>query len=177
MKIYVVGSSGSGKTYFARKLALQCALTHIDVDELWVNRGGKRFYNTPESVLTREKQELRKEISDEIAALCKKERWVIEGNYNFLHMQIAQVADRIIFLDVPPAIAVLNLIKREVIQENRRKGFHFGNFLLLLPTAMAKMRGKRHKLLTVLADYRAKTVVLRSRRDVTNYLDESTAHS
>jgi len=84
-RVVVVGTSGSGKTTMARRLANLLGGTHIEVDALhW----GPNWTEMPTEVL-RQRAE----------AAVLAERWVVDGNYGKIRDVLWSRADTIIWLD------------------------------------------------------------------------------
>ena len=67
-RVSVIGSSGAGKTTFARKLARRLGAPHLELDSVFHQPGWKQ--------LDRETFQLR------VKAYASAERWVIDGNYS-----------------------------------------------------------------------------------------------
>jgi adenylate kinase family enzyme len=98
-KIAIVGSPGSGKSTFARKLAEATGLPLHHLDALYWGPGWVRRHTADEwSALQ--------------SALVAGDRWIIDGNYHStLDIRIA-AADTVIFLDVSPWRALWNIFAR-----------------------------------------------------------------
>lgn len=91
MKIHIIGGSGSGKTYLARKLAKEHGIPHYDLDDLqWDNKaesyGIKRDPGERDALL---------------ADILKNADWIIEGVYFAWCGQCFADADIIYLLNVP----------------------------------------------------------------------------
>lgn len=84
-RVVVVGSSGSGKTTFARELAKRLGSTHVEIDAI--------HWQADWVPLPREA--LRARLADALAG----ERWVVDGNYGSLRDLIWPRATAIIWLD------------------------------------------------------------------------------
>lgn len=97
-RIVVIGSGGSGKSTFARRLGeiLGIAVVHLD-KEYW--RPG--WVETPKDVW-RERVEL----------LTRGDSWIIDGNYSgTLDVRLA-ACDTVVFLDLPRAVCVWRVLRR-----------------------------------------------------------------
>lgn len=88
-RVVVVGSSGSGKTTVARKLAATLGVSHVELDAL------HHRPNWTEATA----DELRVAVSREIEHL---DGWVVDGNYyGKLGDFVLRQADTIVWLDLP----------------------------------------------------------------------------
>lgn len=98
-KIAVVGSSGAGKSTFARKLDLILKIKVFHLDRLFWKQNWTR-----------------KTHYDRIALLEKltlgEKQWIIEGNYLASLEPVLQEAEAIIFLDISPFLCLFRIIKR-----------------------------------------------------------------
>jgi len=97
-RILVIGSSGAGKSTFARRLSEATGLKIVHLDQLfwkpnWVEPTKEEWRETLEEIL-------------------QNEAWIIDGNYSgTLDLRI-QRADTVIFLDFPRAVCVWRVLKR-----------------------------------------------------------------
>ena len=97
-RIVVVGTSGSGKTTFARSLAQRLGYPHIELDSLhWLP-------NWTEAPL----ELFRERVTQAVAS----EYWVIDGNYGKVRDIVWSRADTIVWLDYPLWVALWRLLKR-----------------------------------------------------------------
>lgn len=101
MKIYIIGSVGSGKTTLARKLASMLGLPHYETDNFVWSRssdGDRRNSNEVRDVLFRD--------------AIQQPGWIVEG----VHLDWTEKgfleAEYIIFLDIPVKTRSLRIIKR-----------------------------------------------------------------
>ena len=104
-KILVIGSAGSGKTTFSKKLSIILNLPTIHLDkEYW-----KAGWVEPNH----------EEWEDKVKELLQKEKWIIDGNYaSTLELRVKE-ADMIIFLDYNRFVCVNGVLKR--VFKNRKK--------------------------------------------------------
>ena len=103
-KILVLGSSGAGKSTFARRLhdILGVKLIHLD-----------QYYWKPNWTRT-EKEDWEKKVRE----LISGDEWIIDGNYrSTLDLRLPQ-ADTIIWLDFPPLVCFWRIMKRR-LKKNR----------------------------------------------------------
>lgn len=93
-RIQVIGAAGSGKTTLARQLAERIGVEALDLDTL----------------TGRDAVELRQTCERRAA----EPAWVCEGIYGGWTEPLLRAADRIIWLDLPPALSAYRIIRRHV---------------------------------------------------------------
>lgn len=97
-KIIIIGCSGSGKSWLAKKIAeiTGYPLIHLD-NEYWLPNWTK----PPKDEWIAKQKEL-----------IKAERWIIEGNYNSTMELRFAAADLVIFLDINKILCIISAAKR-----------------------------------------------------------------
>jgi adenylate kinase family enzyme len=98
-RILVIGSSGAGKSTFARRLGEKTGLKVIHLD---------RLYWKPNWVETADKNDWKAVVQKALAG----DAWIIDGNYSGTLEMRAEKCDTVIFLDLPPALCVYRILKR-----------------------------------------------------------------
>lgn len=97
-RISVVGSSGVGKTTFARCLAQKLNLRHIELDAIhW----GSDWTPMPAPL-----------FRQEVASSLGGDRWVVDGNYHLVRDLVWSRADTVIWLDFPLGTSMVRLLRR-----------------------------------------------------------------
>ncbi|CEG22983.1 topology modulation protein [Planococcus massiliensis] len=106
-KIAIIGSGGSGKSTFARKLGdkLQLPVYHLDAI-LWKPNW---------TAVSRSQQEAIQ------LQLVNKEEWIIDGNYNGTLDLRLEAADCIIFMDMPRNLCIYRILKRNFLYRNTQR--------------------------------------------------------
>lgn len=106
-KIAIIGSGGSGKSTFARKLGekLQIEVFHLDAI-LWKPNWTAVSKNQQEAIQHQ---------------LVSKDQWIIDGNYNGTLDLRLNAADCIIFMDMPRKLCVYRVFKRMLLYRNRQR--------------------------------------------------------
>lgn len=105
-KVLVIGSSGAGKSTFARRLHQATGLPLIHLD---------RLYWKPNWVETTDKNQWR----ETVGKVLQGGEWIIDGNYSgTLEMRIEK-CDTVIFLDLSRIVCTYRVIKRVALY---RKG-------------------------------------------------------
>ena len=97
-RLVVVGTSGSGKTTMAKRLAHLLAVPHVELDSLYF---GPNFSTVPESVLR-----------ERVATAIEEDHWVTDGNKRAVRDLVWPRADTIIWLDYPAAVTLWRLGRR-----------------------------------------------------------------
>lgn len=102
MKINVVGTSGSGKSTFARRLADTLGVPYIELDRLYWRAN---WQGTPDAAfMTRIAETLR----------AAPDGWVLDGNYNRTREVKWREVDTIIWLDYGFALTLYQAVKRAI---------------------------------------------------------------
>ncbi len=120
----VVGTSGAGKSTFARKLASRLRADHVELDELhwdanWTEREQADF-------------------EARVAARTAGERWVVDGNYSSVrHVTWARATD-IVWLDFSRAVVWSRVIRRTFRRAATRETLWAGNRESLARALFAK---------------------------------------
>jgi adenylate kinase family enzyme len=109
MNIAVIGSSGCGKTFIAKRLAERYGLEHIEMDSMafdpgWTLRPVENF-----------KADLEKRLEKATSG------WVTDGNWESIGGIQLLLADKIIWLDLPRSAVMRQLIPRTLFRVLTRK--------------------------------------------------------
>lgn len=99
-KVLVIGSSGAGKSVFARRLAVRTGLPLIHLDAIYWKPG---WVKTPKEAWAR--------TVDELLA---RDRWVMDGNYAGTLDRRLAACDTVVFLDLPRSVCLWRAVKRRV---------------------------------------------------------------
>jgi len=105
MKIYIVGSVGSGKTTLARKVADNLHIPHFETDNF--------VWNHQPTGDIRNEINVRNHL---FTNAVRQENWVIEGVHIDWTDEALLAADQIIFLDVPVNKRIWRIIRRYIRQ-------------------------------------------------------------
>jgi adenylate kinase family enzyme len=106
-KIIVIGSSGAGKSTFARRLGEATGLEVIHLDRLYWK---PNWTETP-------KDEWRKTVE----RIVRGDSWIIDGNFGGTLEPRFEACDTVIFLEMPPAVCVYRILKRVVFYRPGRR--------------------------------------------------------
>lgn len=101
MRIAVVGTSGSGKSTFARRLAELAGAPHIELDAInW--QADWRDLNTHDP------EEFRRRVAEAVA----QERWVSDGNYSKVRDLVLARATHLVWLDYSRPLTIRRVVWR-----------------------------------------------------------------
>lgn len=112
----MVGTSGSGKSTFARRLAAARGLTYVELDALnhlpnWEQRSAEGM------------------TADVVAILdAATDGWVVDGTYRSkLGTTVLDRADTVVWLDLPRSVVMLAVARRTIRRLVRREVLWNGN--------------------------------------------------
>jgi adenylate kinase family enzyme len=112
-RINVIGTSGSGKTTFARRTAEVLGFPHFEMDALfWRPNWGE----TPVD-----------EFRQKVREALKGDTWTIDGNYSKVRDIVWARADTVVWLDYPFAIVMGRVIWRTFRRGLTREELWSGN--------------------------------------------------
>ena len=113
MRIFIMGSSGAGKTRLAADLANQLQVPHLELDSL---RHQPKWQPLPDA-----------DFRSRVGTVCKADTWVVDGNYHVVRdLALARATD-VILLDYPKRIVMCRLVRRSLTRVFLRKRLWNGN--------------------------------------------------
>ncbi|MCD6345684.1 MAG: adenylate kinase [Anaerolineae bacterium] len=112
-RVHVVGTSGSGKTTSAQRLAARLEVPHVELDALYWGPG---WAGSPPEVF-------RWRVSEALSG----EAWVVDGNYSRVRDIIWERADTVVWLDFPLAVIMARLLWRTLSRIVTREELWHGN--------------------------------------------------
>jgi adenylate kinase family enzyme len=173
-KIWIIGSSGSGKSCFSEQLSWRLGYKNHCLDDLfWVSCWQKR-----------EAAAFVKGVSD----LIKEDSWIIEGVYSQISADLLGEVDSVIWLDPPlykliyrvAKRSIINiLLKREICNGNRetfRNLFSRQSILLFLLKSHRSNRKEYVKYCDYLMHNRPEVVVYRIKEHTQTFINQLVAN-
>jgi adenylate kinase family enzyme len=106
-KILVIGSSGAGKSTFARRLGAATGIEVIHLDQIhwkpnWTEPAKEEWRATVENAL-------------------RGDSWIMDGNFGgTMEMRVA-ASDTVIFLDLPPLVCIYRILKRVIFYYGKNR--------------------------------------------------------
>lgn len=104
MKILIVGTVGTGKTTLARRLSKDYNIKYYEIDSI--------VHDDSQNGRKREEEEQNVIIKN----INKNENWIIEGVLRKNLQYLLELADKIIYLDVPKYKRNIRILKRYIKQ-------------------------------------------------------------
>ncbi len=161
MKIAVLGYAGSGKTFLSDYISAKKKIPVLHLDGIKWDKEWKQIDNSV--------------VLPKVTEFMAKEDWIIDGYYEYLLMnERLEQADKIIPLLLPRLTCFYRAIKRT--KTRRKEGYKndlnwwFVRFTLF--GCRNKERNKKYK--TIAEKYNDKTVVLKTRRQVKDFMKSIT---
>ena len=113
MRYVVIGTSGVGKSTFAKALAAYTHAAYIELDHLhWAPDWTER----PDT-----------EFSAAVASATETERWVVDGNYSVVRSIVWPRATHVIWLNFSRSVVFTRIIRRTVRRAALREKLWHGN--------------------------------------------------
>jgi adenylate kinase family enzyme len=138
-RISVVGCSGAGKTTLARRFVRQLGYRHVELDALYHQPNWQPLPT----------EQFRQAATDALHG----DGWVVEGSYSAVRPLVLERSDMVIWLDLPRAAVMRQLIprtlKRLVLRETLWNGNRerWGNLFKLTPEqSILVWAWKRHAI-------------------------------
>ncbi len=164
MKIHIIGASGSGKTYLAKKLASKYGISVNSLDDLlWDNSHGS--YNIKRNV---------EERNAMLEQILQSDDWIIEGVQYSWCDKCFETADIIYMLDIPRLLCRLRIIRRFIkrkLSRNSRNNETLKSLVDLLKWTKKFYNVNLIEIKEKLTHYQSKVVVLSCKTDIKAIVD------
>lgn len=168
-RVAVVGTSGSGKTIHASKLALRLGILHVELDALY---WGPDWTPTP-----------REAFRERVAQALSGDAWTTDGNYSAVRDVVWGRADTVVWLDYAWPIVMGRVTWRTIYRsvtgqelwhgnrERLREAFFGSDSIIWWSLQTYRRRKREYPLLFGRPEYAHLTVVhLRSPRSAREWL-------
>jgi len=163
LKIHIIGCSGTGKTYFAKKLLNKYNIPYFDLDNIyWDNSSQKYGIKT--------KIEKRDKLFQNI---LEKDDWIIEGIYYKWLEQSFKNADIIYILDLPKYIYKFRIIKRFIKRKLKleiSKKETLKSLLDLLKWTDKFQNENMKEIIKILEKYKEKVHFIKNKKEIKEIL-------
>ena len=165
MRISVIGHAGSGKSTLAERISKKLTIPHLHIDRLWLEAGGPQSAHDAAS-----KERIRAIVREKVGELVKNDSWICDG-WQSINPDIAKRAYQIVFLDIPLARRLLNLISR-MLFHRRHHEVTFWDDIKFLPEVVHRTRKQDPALRQFARDHADKVITLHNYREVEQYFKD-----
>ncbi len=163
MKIRIIGCSGSGKTYFAKRLSKKYNIPNFDLDDIqWDNSQNSYGIKMP----IEKRDQMLKDI-------LQYPNWIIDGVYYAWVQQSFEEADIIYVMDMPKWLYKFRIIKRFI---KRKIGLEKGKketlktVCKLLKWTDTFQNTNMKEIIKILEPYKGKVVFIKKREEINRIL-------
>lgn len=170
-RIAIVGPTAAGKSTLAERLAAQLGISRMELDSAYIQPG---WSGLP-------LEQFRARVADFVAA----DAWIVDGNYAASRDLVLSRADTVIWIRLPRAAVMRNVIKRTGAQIMFRKELWNGNrqslrnslsldpdrSMIAVAWATFDAVEREYEALRATAPVHQQWVVLSSRREVRRFVD------
>ena len=161
MKIAVLGYVGSGKTYLSDCIAKKQNIPVLHLDDI---KWDKQWKPIDDSL-----------VLAQVRSFMQQDNWIIDGYYTYLDFdERLRNADRIVLLLLPRLPCFYRAVKRSKVR--KKAGYQNDMNAWFVKFALYGCRNKKRRLhYTAIAEqYKDKTVVLKTKRQVDAFLQKET---
>ena len=163
MKIHIIGCSGMGKTYLAKKLSNKYNIPHYDLDNIYWDNSSEK-YGIKTEIKKRDKL---------LQNILEKDAWSIEGiDYKWLEQSFKD-ADIIYILDLPKYIYKFRIIKRFIKRKLKleiSKKETLKSLLDLLKWTDKFQNKDMKEIIKILEKYKEKVHFIKSKKEIKEIL-------
>jgi adenylate kinase family enzyme len=163
-RIHIIGSTGSGKSFIAKKLSKVLAIEHYELDNIKYTKSNV----TDKRVSYQERIQILKELTEQ-------DEWIIEGVHHTWIQDSLEAADIIFFLNPNVWVRDLRIIKRFVLT---RLNIDESNWKQSIKDVYTMITGnhkfereKKPIIIDLLKKYESKTITLKNNKRIMNHLN------
>ena len=164
MKIYIIGCSGTGKTYLAKKLSNKYNISHYDLDNIYWDNSLQK-YGIKTEIEKRDKL---------LQDILEEDSWIIEGIYYKWLEQSFKDADIIYVLDLQKYIYKFRIIKRFIKRKLRLeagKKETLKSLLNLLKWTDKFQNENMKEIIKILEKYKEKVHFIKNKNEIKKILE------
>ena len=163
MKIRIIGCSGSGKTYLAKKLSQKYSVPYFDLDDI-------QWDNSQNSYGVKMPLEKRNQMLNNI---LQRPDWIIEGVYYAWVQKSFEDADMIYVLDMPKHLYKFRIIKRFIkrkigLEKGKKETLKSVYNLLKWTDTFQNINMK--EIIRILEAYKDKVVFIKKKAEINRIL-------
>ena len=163
-RVMIIGCSGAGKTTLSRQVGEKTGLPVVHLDQIWWSPGNWEHLS-------------REEFDRLLLAEMAKDRWILDGNYNRTLDLRLERADTVIYLDFSRWQCLRGWIGRVIKNRGRTREDMGPGCREWFDPEMAGWiwnfnRQNREKYLKKLGGWNGELYILRSRREVKQFLEK-----
>lgn len=155
MKIHIIGCSGTGKTYLAKKLSNKYNIPYYDLDNIYWDNSSEK-YGIKTEVEKRDKL---------LQKILEKDDWIIEGIYYKWLEQSFKNADIIYVLDLPKYIYKFRIIKRFIKRKLKLEAGKKETLKSLLGTDKFQNEDMK-EIIKILEKYKEKVYFIKDKNEI-----------
>ena len=157
MKIAILGYAGSGKSYLSDYISEKKKIPVLHLDEIKWDKEWKPIVDSA--------------VLPQVSEFMRKDGWIIDGYYKYLlYDERLEQADMIILLLLPRLTCFYRVIKRA--KSRRKDGYknELNKWFIKFTLFVCRNKERRQTYAEITEKYKNKTVVLKTRRQVSEFM-------
>lgn len=159
MKIAILGYAGSGKTFLSDYISEKKNISVLHLDSI---KWDKEWKPIDDAV-----------VLPQVTDYMTKEDWIIDGYYEYLLMsERLEQADKIILLLLPRSSCFLRALKRTKIRKKQGYKNDLNWWFVRFTLFGCRNKERNEKYNAIAEKYKDKTVVLKTKRQVEEFMAE-----
>lgn len=159
MKILIIGIVASGKTTLAKRLSKESKIQHYEIDLIVHD-------------IINNKKRTNQEQQNIIKNINKNNCWIIEGTLRKNLYNLLNIADKVIYLDIPLNIRKKRIISRFLKQKIGIEKCNYKPTIKMLKNMYRwtnEFENNRKYLEMELLKYKNKLIILKNKKQIDNY--------
>lgn len=168
MRISIIGLAGSGKSTFATAISKKLSIPHIHLDRFWFEANGLEMYKKGSD---EDKETVRALVRERTLSAIAADEWVSDGIYLHVQTEIATRADFIVYLDIPLWLRLFRHTKRSLNPSARHSELNMWHEVSFFFEIIRREFKTKPKLEQFISEYKNKIVVLKSQKEIEQYLN------